>query len=247
MSRDALIAAALWVLLTIVGYVVVLTYDPFPIAAATQATLIDDAFTLLTLMSLPVFTLVIAYLFYSAVRFRSRSGASGDGPPIRGNTRVVVAWLAASTALTIAVIIHPGITGLNELREHDGKPVDLVVQAEGRQFAWTFIYPEQKIRARNELVLPLGAVTRFKINSQDVIHSFWIPAFRIKIDAVPGTETSVVATPDKLGTFDDNQNFRLQCAELCGVGHSKMFRPVRVVSQAEFDEWIAQQTPVQGE
>ncbi len=244
MNRHALIAVALWILISIAGFAAVLTYDPFPLAAAEQATLIDDAFTLLTLLAVPVFGLVVAFLLYSVFRFRSRS-AGEDGPPIRGNNRIAVAWIAASTALTIAVIIHPGITGLNELREHDGKPVDLVVQAEGTRFAWSLVYPEQKIKARKELVLPIDAVTRFKVTSRDVIHSFWIPAFRLKIDAVPGIETTLVATPDRLGTFDDNMNFRVQCAELCGLGHAKMFIPVRVVEQEEFDEWIAQQSPVQ--
>jgi cytochrome c oxidase subunit 2 len=230
----------LWILISAAGFIAVFAYDPFPVAAAEQATLIDDAFTLLTLLAVPVFAMVVAFLLYSAFSFRRRVGDRADGPPIRGNNKITVAWLAASTALTIAVIIHPGITGINELRQHDGKPVDLVVQVEGSRFAWSLIYPEQKIKARKELVLPIDAVTRFKISSRDVIHSFWIPAFRIKIDAVPGLETTIVATPDKLGTYDDNINFRVQCAEVCGLGHAKMSIPVRVVEQEEFDEWIAQ-------
>ena len=240
MNRHALIAVALWILISAAGFIAVFAYDPFPVAAAEQATLIDDAFTLLTLLAVPVFAMVVAFLLYSAFSFRRRVGDRADGPPIRGNNKITVAWLAASTALTIAVIIHPGITGINELRQHDGKPVDLVVQVEGSRFAWSLIYPEQKIKARKELVLPIDAVTRFKISSRDVIHSFWIPAFRIKIDAVPGLETTIVATPDKLGTYDDNINFRVQCAEVCGLGHAKMSIPVRVVEQEEFDEWIAQ-------
>ena len=87
MNRHALIAVALWILISIAGYAVVLTYDPFPLAAAEQATVIDDAFTLLTLMAVPVFALVVAFLLYSAIRFRSRSGDDEDGAPIRGNTR----------------------------------------------------------------------------------------------------------------------------------------------------------------
>jgi cytochrome c oxidase subunit 2 len=245
LNRHALIAVALWILISASGFIVVFTYDPFPVAAAEQATLIDDAFTLLSLLAVPVFAMVVAFLLYSAFRFGRRVGDGKDGPPIRGNNKITIAWLAASTALTIAMIIHPGITGLNELRQHDGKPVDLVVQVEGSRFAWSLIYPEQKIKARKELVLPIDTVTRFKISSRDVIHSFWIPAFRIKIDAVPGIETTIVATPDKLGNYDENINFRVQCAELCGLGHAKMSIPVRVVEQEEFDEWIAQQSPVQ--
>jgi len=240
LNRHALIAVVLWILISAAGFIAVFAYDPFPVAAAEQATLIDDAFTLLTLLAVPVFAMVVAFLLYSAFSFRRRVGDRADGPPIRGNNKITVAWLAASPALTIPVIIHPGITGINELRQHDGKPVDLVVQVEGSRFAWSLIYPEQKIKARKELVLPIDAVTRFKISSRDVIHSFWIPAFRIKIDAVPGLETTIVATPDKLGTYDDNINFRVQCAEVCGLGHAKMSIPVRVVEQEEFDEWIAQ-------
>lgn len=80
--------------------------------------------------------------------------------------------------------------------------------------------------------------------SHDVIRSLWIPAFRVKIDAVPGMTTTVKATPDLLGDFGQDVNFRIQCAEICGVGHSIMQIPVRVVERSEFDEWISEQRPI---
>ena len=80
--------------------------------------------------------------------------------------------------------------------------------------------------------------------SHDVIHSLWIPAFRGKIDAVPGITTKVTATPDLLGTFEKDVNFRLQCAELCGAGHALMSMPVRVVERAEFEDWLSEQRPI---
>ena len=85
---------------------------------------------------------------------------------------------------------------------------------------------------------------RFEITSRDVLHSFWIPAFRAKIDAVPGLTTTTYATPDRIGSFDEDINYRLQCVELCGVGHGEMTIPVRVVEQSQFDDWIAQQAQV---
>ena len=143
-----------------------------------------------------------------------------------------------STALTIVVIIHPGITGITGILElrADGENVDLMVEIEGQRFSWLAKYPKQNIQSRNELVLPVDETVQFLVMSHDVIHSLWIPAFRVKIDAVPGLTTSVKATPDLLGTFEKDVNFRIQCAEICGMGHAVMRMPVRVVERAEFDE-----------
>lgn len=244
MRNHVLIVIALWVVLSLAGYVLVFNIDLFPVAASDQAKTVDDAFTLLMLLAVPVFSLVVAVLLYSSVRFRSRGVPKEDGPALRTHKPVIAVWLALSTALTIAMIIHPGITGINELRAHDGKDVDLVVQVEGTRFTWFLTYPEQRVKARKELVLPVGAVTRFQVTSRDVIHSLWIPAFRVKIDAVPGRTTTVVATPNRIGTYEQDISYRLQCAEMCGLGHAGMSLPVRVVEQAEFDAWIAQQTPL---
>ena len=119
--------------------------------------------------------------------------------------------------------------------------VDLVVELEARTFAWRVSYPSLNIsRLRKEMVLPVGKHVRFDVTSKDVIHSFWISAFRVKIDAVPGLVTTEYATPDRTGSFEDDFNLRLQCAELCGVGHATMTMPVRVVEQGEFDAWVAE-------
>ncbi|MCS7295733.1 MAG: cytochrome c oxidase subunit II, partial [Dehalococcoidia bacterium] len=74
----------------------------------------------------------------------------------------------------------------------------------------------------------------------DVVHSFWIPAFRMKIDAIPGRTTYMVVRPVVTGSFDDDQAFRVQCAELCGLDHAKMWLPVRVVEREEFEAWVQQ-------
>jgi cytochrome c oxidase subunit 2 len=222
----------------------VLTFTPFPVAGSEEATLVDDAFTILTILAVPIFAFVSAMLLYSMLRFRIRGEPTDDGPPVRTHRPLVYAWLLLTTALTIAVIIHPGITGIRELRTHNGKEVDLTVQVEGGRWFWRVTYPEHNVFSRRELVLPVHRVTRFEVTATDVLHSFWVPAFRVKIDAVPGMTTTVVATPHKLGSFNDDPNFRLQCAELCGAGHAVMRIPVRVVEQEEFDAWIAQQQPV---
>jgi heme/copper-type cytochrome/quinol oxidase subunit 2 len=130
MNRHAITVAVLWAIFTIAGIVLVLNFSPFPAAASEQAHIVDDAFTLLTLLSVPVFALVVAMLLYSFVKFGQNSQPEEDGPPIHSNKRVVFTWILLSTILTIVVIIHPGITGILELRA-DGEEIDLVVQVEG--------------------------------------------------------------------------------------------------------------------
>jgi len=140
------------------------------------------------------------------------------------------------------MIIHPGITGLRELRAHANEPPDLLVQVKGARWFWMVTYPEYGVVATKELVLPVGERVHFEVSSIDVLHSFWIPAFRTKIDAVPGKITKTYVTPDVVGSYDDDVNVRIQCAELCGLGHNLMRLPVRVVTQEEFQVWIAAQT-----
>ncbi len=239
-SRPALVVVLIWAVLTAVGEVLVVAVDFFPLNAAEEANIVDGAFRVLSILAVPVAAFVIAMLLVSVTRFRTRGEPSQDGPPIFTNPRVVTAWLAVTVGLTILMIIYPGIIGLNELHASSHKPVDLVIQVEASQFLWKLTYPEQNVTTFTELVLPVGQHVRFDIEATDVVHAFWIPAFRGKVDAVPGLITHVYATPSKTGSFEDDSNLRLQCAELCGVGHAVMRAPVRVVEQAEFDAWVSE-------
>jgi cytochrome c oxidase subunit 2 len=108
----------------------------------------------------------------------------------------------------------------------------LEVEVVGQQFAWKFVYRDYGDLTTGELVLPVGQETRFTMRSVDVIHSFWVPSFGQKMDAVPGIETKILVTPKRTGTF------AVVCAELCGLGHATMRAPARVVTRAEFDRWI---------
>ena len=231
--------------MTAAGIGLLLAFTSFPLAASDEAKVVDDAFALLAILAVPVFAFVTVALLYSAFRFRSRGEPSEDGPPLRTHHPAIVAWLVVTTALTIAVIIHPGITGLMELRADDGShDGNLLVQVEGVRWAWKVTYPERGVFSRKELVLPVSVRATFRITAVDVLHSFWIPAFRVKIDAVPGMVTETSATPNRTGDFEMDAGFRLQCAELCGLGHGGMSIPVRVVEPSEFDSWLARQSPV---
>jgi cytochrome c oxidase subunit 2 len=193
-------------------------------------------------LAVPVLAFVVATLVYSLLRFRIRGEPSQDGPPIRSHGRLIAVWFAVTSGLTVLMIIYPGIIGMNDLAGRSREEPDMVVEVAAMRFAWQFTYPEQKVIIFNELVLPVDKHVRFDVTSRDVLHSFWVPAFRMKIDAVPGMVTTIHATPNKTGTFEDDTQLRLQCTELCGVGHAIMMAPVRVVEQSEFDAWVAQQT-----
>jgi cytochrome c oxidase subunit 2 len=109
------------------------------------------------------------------------------------------------------------------------------INVTGQQFAWTFEYPQAggKPVKSNQLYLAKDQPVRFFVKALDVIHDFWVPAFRVKIDAVPGLETKYRVTPDRLGTYP------VVCAELCGLGHSVMRSSAHVVTPADFKAWLA--------
>lgn len=242
MKRDILAIAVLWVVLTVVGEVLVLRWAPFPDPASEQAHLIDNAYRFLAILAVPVLAFVIGALLYVIPRFRSGGAPEQDGPPIHTHGPTIAVWLLATTALTIVMIIHPGVRGMLELQREARHEPDLVVQAHAVRWAWRVTYPEQKVSTWKEMVVPVGKRVRFEVTAEDVLHAFWVPAFRMKIDAVPGRVTTVYATPNRLGSFEDAYSFKVQCAELCGLGHGVMAIPVRVVAQAEFEAWAAQQS-----
>jgi len=105
------------------------------------------------------------------------------------------------------------------------------VSVTGQQWSWSFAYPEQDVQS-NRLVLPVDQPVVLELESLDVLHSFWVPEFRVKQDLVPGQTKQLRITPTKIG------NYRLRCAEICGTGHSQMLADVQVVSQADFDQFV---------
>ncbi len=215
---------------------VLLWYAPLlPPEAAHEARQVDFLFRLVAAIAGFVFALIVAFVGYSLVVFRRRPGDTSDGPPMHGNVPLEVTW----TVVPFLVIMAVGVLGAWVLYDISRpKPNELVVNVTGFQFAWTFEYPAYGIKT-NELVLPVEQTVRFQVTATDVIHSFWVPEFRMKIDAIPGRVNVVRHTPSRVGTY------KVRCAELCGVGHYAMLATVRVVSATEFLEWVKQQTASQ--
>jgi cytochrome c oxidase subunit 2 len=242
-GREEALAVGVWLALTVLGELLVWRADPFPERFSNTAEISDDAFLVLTRLAVPVFAFVLSILIVSLLRFRSRGRPDRDGDGFAGSPAVYKAWLAITGGLAVLLIVHPGLTGIAELgnlrHEHIGE--ELEVQIEGARWAWTVTYPDAAVTTGDELVLPVDVPVHVEVTSVDILHSFWIPAFRTKIDAVPGLVTEAWLTPDRTGSFEDDPALRLQCAELCGLAHGRMAMPVRVVAPGEFEAWLAAQ------
>lgn len=238
--RDIAIVAGLWLVLTAAAEWWVSQTRIHPVGASEEAEIVDGAFNLLLYLGIPVFTFVLVVLIYAIFRFRSTDET--DGPAIRYDRRFAWPWLAVTAGLAVFVTIHPGLTGLAELAADD-YDADLTVEVTSEQWHWTFDYVDREVTLEDaeEFVLPEGKRVLLRVSSVDVIHSLWIPAFRIKADAVPGRVHDVFLTPTETGGFDTDPNFRVQCAEMCGTGHARMRADVRVVTEAEFESWIRDQ------
>ena len=169
-----------------------------PDPASRQAGRIDFVFWFVTVISIAIFALVAAVIIYAIFKFRAGPDDDSDGPPIHGNTRLEIVWTAVPAALVTAIsIVSAIVLAKNEHIPHASaandplKPVHVDVVAQ--QFAWTFKYPDFGGLTSATLKLPVNATTRLRITSLDVTHSFWVPQFGQKLDAVPG---SFNALPD---------------------------------------------------
>jgi cytochrome c oxidase subunit 2 len=221
---------------SLIGIAITLLIDWFPEPAAESAGQIDTLYDVLLICSVPVFVLVMTIAIYSVVRFRAKPGDMGDGPPIHGNTRLEIIWVTIPFIMVSALAIYGWIT-LDDIEAKQKN--EMVVNVTGQQFTWTFQYPDQKVNSP-ELYLPVDRPVEFRIKSKDVIHSFWVPQFRLKSDAVPGLTTKIRLTPDREGEYE------VVCAELCGLGHAAMRQFVHVLPPGEFDSWLSKQKQAAG-
>jgi cytochrome c oxidase subunit II len=218
---------------SVIGIAVALSINWFPVQASSQAKKIDDLWDILLIASVPIFVLVEVVVLYSVWKFRMRPGEElKDGPPIHGNTMLEIIWTAIPALIIFSLVTYAYIV----LTEIEKKPSrEMVVQVTGQQFAWSYQYrePGRPIVNTDVLYVPKGESVRFNIKATDVIHDFWVPAFRMKIDAVPGITTHYRVTPIRNGSY------AVVCAELCGLGHSTMRSTVHVVDPGTFKGWLA--------
>jgi cytochrome c oxidase subunit 2 len=218
----------------------------FPPKASLEAVQVDEMFYIFIGASVFVLLLVEGLIVYIAIRYRKPKNDNTDGQHFTHSNFLEVSW----TIVPVILVLFLTVISFRVLDQVQAeKPDAMLVNVTAQSFFFTFEYPEYKITS-NDLYLPVGKAVRFDITSVDVLHAFWVPVFRLKQDAIPGEVVTVYNTPQQIGTY------RVVCAELCGVGHGQMGVPsidkpdgqvggsgslVYVLSQTDFDSWVAEQ------
>ncbi|MEQ9618009.1 MAG: cytochrome c oxidase subunit II [Deltaproteobacteria bacterium] len=197
-----------------------------PEVASNLATKVDGVLWVITLMSLVFFVLITVLLVYFAIKYRRRR-EDEETPYITGNEPLEIIWTVIPSILLILLFIY----GFVVFKDMKTPPEDaLEVSVLGKQWLWTFEYYNGK-KTLNELYVQQNRPVRMVMRADDVLHSFFVPAFRVKQDLVPGRYTQLWFTPTKIGTFD------IFCAEYCGTGHSAMLGKVIVLSPEAYGIW----------
>jgi cytochrome c oxidase subunit 2 len=231
--RGAIVRVVTIGLIAAVAATAVAIFIPWlPAQESKEGERIDFVFWFVIAICIGVFAVVAAITVYSVAKFRAPPDDDTDGPPIHGHTGIEIAWTAVPTILVTAIaIVSTAALAENGKLKSDRLEVDVTAQ----QFAWHFKYPQYGGFQSDELRLAEGRQVELKLRSLDVIHSFWVPEFRQKQDAVPGIETHLGITPTKTGTHT------LICTELCGLGHALMRARVVVMTKPEFERWARAQ------
>jgi cytochrome c oxidase subunit II len=236
----AIVGAILAALLaTAIGIALSYAIHWFPVQASTQAHETDTLYHVLVIASVPIFVLVVSVILFSVWKFQMKPGQElEDGPAIHGNTRLEVIWTAVPALILLGLVSYSFVVLHNNEKKPAGQ--EIVVEVTAQQFAWSYSYPRSVTGGAplntTQLYVPNGESVFFKMHSKDVIHAFWIPAFRLQEDVVPGITTTYRATPDRLGSYP------VVCNLLCGVGHGLMRSAIHVVSPSQFQAWLKQQT-----
>jgi cytochrome c oxidase subunit II len=184
--------------------------------------------------------LVWGLIVWSVILHRRRKGETGLPPQIRYNVPIEVLYTVVPFIMVVVFFFFTA-RDENEIMEVSSNP-DHVITVTGFQWSWQFNYTSDGGEAATltgtpgdppTLVLPEGESVQFLLLSDDVVHSFWIPAFLFKLDIIPGNRNTFEVTPEKVGTYAG------KCAELCGQDHSRMLFNVEVVPPEEYDQYVA--------
>jgi cytochrome c oxidase subunit 2 len=200
-----------------------------PVPASEEAELIDHLFGMHLQVIAFLFALISVFMVYSIVVFRRKPGEEGDGDHFHGNTALEIVW----TAVPLIIVLYFSYLGSEYLYESmEAEDNELVIEVTASQWAWRYDYPEYGI-SDSDLYMPKDRQALFKMTSIDVIHSFWVPEFRVKQDTVPGMTKELRLKPTTVG------HYRVRCAEMCGQDHAYMLSEVEVMEPADFDAWVA--------
>jgi len=198
-----------------------------PRASSTIAKQVDDGYYLVYWVSLALFVLVVGGMTYFSVKYRRRSDRDKTSD-IDHSTKLEIGW----SVIPLLIVIGLFVVGLKGyLRGQVAPSESYEINVTGKKWLWTFTYP-QGFTTTGEMAVPAGRPTKLVISAEDVLHSFFIPEFRVKQDAVPGQYTTLWFQSDQPGEY------ALLCTEYCGTSHSDMIGKVLVLEDTKFQEWI---------
>lgn len=200
----------------------------FPEQASKVAGSVDALYVFLVLTSAFFSVLIFGLLLYFAIKYRRRSDAERPAA-IHGDLRLEFLWIVVPLGLTMIMFVW----GANLFFRMSTPPTEaLEITAVGKQWMWKFQHPSGH-REINELHVPIGQPVKLTMSSEDVLHDLYVPAFRMKMDVLPGRFTTTWFEATKTGTF------HLFCAEYCGTSHSGMVGKVIVMAPAEYERWLS--------
>lgn len=189
--------------------------------------LVDNSFIFIIAISVILLVGITAAMIYFVFRYSEKNNPKPD-QTITGNTTLEILWTVIPLLLVLAMFFY-GYEGFREMRNIP--PNAMLVKVTGKMWFWHFEY-ENKKTSDTLLVLPAGKDVRFELQSADVNHSFYVPAFRVKEDCIPGRTNHMWFHTTNVGVYD------IECAEYCGMNHSYMLGKVKVVPEKEYLEWV---------
>ena len=208
-----------------------------PLQASKEAGDIDYLFNIQFWLIAFFFSLIVVFMLWSVVFHRQRDGDETPGEYFEGNSRLEVFW----TVIPLGIVLVLALIGGNVLSKIERRATDaLEVNVIGQRWSWRFEYPEAGA-VSSDLVLPVNRQVLLRMRSEDVIHSFWVPEFRVKQDLLPASLGDENYTRELRITPTIEGNYTVRCAELCGELHYAMLADVMVVNAADFDTWVTAQ------
>ncbi len=231
MKHFVVIVVLIAVVTVAVGFLLSPT-NILPTLASEEGAYVDQLFSMYGFVIAFFFALIVVIMLYSTVVFRRKKGDDEPGANVHGNSALEIVW----TVIPLGIVLFftgVGAVYLNNTLEPEAN--EMLVKVTAAQWSWRFDYPEYGVSS-SELTLPKDRQVLFEFESLDVIHSFWVPEFRLKQDVVPGITTTLRLKPTLAGSYT------VRCAELCGLDHDYMLAPVTVMEPADFDTWVTAQT-----
>jgi len=228
LTRVSAILFVLWILSS--WWIIVTPISGVLPEATNFAVDIDFLFKFMSVAAMAVFLIVEGFILHFCLKYRQRPGDDPNalGSDIHGNTRLEIVWSIIPAAYLIVLTALSYKVYVDIIAPHKGA---FQIDVTASQFSWTCTYPEYKISETKTCHMPEGRQVTVNLTATDVIHSFWVPEFRVKQDAVPGYPTRMHFEPTRIGTYT------LICSEFCGYNHSGMTAVLTVMSQKDFVAW----------